>query len=282
MDPTHSTTNRLKLSLKAPICKQSGGQATCILLALSNYFSRMFPLPDSLHERFGSAALAACGIDTPGLVPVADPQGPWLRSDVLAAFARLGQEATKEGILLRVESGWRPFERQLSIWNRKVLGQLPLLDAHGEPVDRASLDDGACVEMILNWSALPGTSRHHWGTDLDVVDAAAMPPGYEPQLTPAESAGIFAPLHAWLDERIARGESYGFRRVFEPGRGRVRPERWHLTYAPAARECEQAFRSDLLPELYAACGLELASAVRDRLPAILQDYVTCYFGKEIA
>ena len=35
----------------------------------------------------------------------------------------------------------------------------------------------ARIDAILCWSALPGGSRHHWGTDCDVIDAAALPAG---------------------------------------------------------------------------------------------------------
>jgi hypothetical protein len=240
----------------------------------------MFPIPDLLHERFGPAALAACGLETPYLAAVDGTGSPKLNHETLVAFRQLQKKAALAGFDLRVESGHRPFKRQLSIWNRKAEGQLPLLDAQGQLLDRFCLSDAECVEAILNWSALPGTSRHHWGTDLDVVDAAAIPKGYEVQLTPEESDTLFAPLHAWLDERIARGEACGFCRVFEPGRGRVRPERWHLSYAPAARRFEQSFNAELLPELYNACGLELAAEVLKRLPEIVTNYVTCYFAKE--
>ncbi len=41
----------------------------------------------------------------------------------------------------------------------------------------ASSAEAERVAAILVWSALPGASRHHWGTDCDVIDAAALPPG---------------------------------------------------------------------------------------------------------
>lgn len=232
-----------------------------------------FPLPPHLDP----LALAACGVDTPDLVPVLDPEGPWLERETLGAFQELSRRAAQAGFRLRVESGHRPFERQLSIWNRKAQGLLPLLDGAGKPLRRSDLDDSQCLSAILAWSALPGTSRHHWGTDLDLVDEAAIPLGYEVELTPAECAGMFAPMHAWLDERLKRGEACGFRRVFEPGRGRVRPERWHLSYAPAARRYERAFDGRLLPGLYEACGLELKNEVLALLPELIRDYVACYF-----
>ena len=37
---------------------------------------------------------------------------------------------------------------------------------------------------ILEWSALPGASRHHWGSEFDVFDLAALPEGYRVQLLP--------------------------------------------------------------------------------------------------
>ncbi|NIM47861.1 MAG: D-alanyl-D-alanine carboxypeptidase family protein, partial [Gemmatimonadales bacterium] len=86
----------------------------------------------------------------------------------------------------------------------------------------------------LRWSALPGASRHHWGTDLDVYDLAARPEGYEVELIPEEvdAGGMFGPLHEWLDGRIAADAAFGFFRPYERDRQGVAPERWHLSYAP--------------------------------------------------
>jgi len=42
------------------------------------------------------------------------------------------------------------------------------------------------VRAILHWSALPGASRHHWGTEIDVIDRAALADGRKAQLIPAE------------------------------------------------------------------------------------------------
>ncbi|MFV0278041.1 MAG: M15 family metallopeptidase, partial [Parahaliea sp.] len=85
----------------------------------------------------------------------------------------------------------------------------------------------------------PGTSRHHWGTDLDVFDAAAVSRDYALQLTPAEAApgGPFHALHGWLDTRMAAGASHGFYRPYDRERGGVAPERWHRSYAPLSLDC---------------------------------------------
>ena len=33
------------------------------------------------------------------------------------------------------------------------------------------MDDDAAIDKIIEYSTLPGTSRHHWGTDIDIIDA---------------------------------------------------------------------------------------------------------------
>jgi hypothetical protein len=78
------------------------------------------------------------------------------------------------------------------------------------------------VAAILWWSALPGTSRHHWGTDFDVLDAAAMPAGYKLQVIPAEylEGGPFHRLTTWLDAHMG---AFGFFRPYTTDRGGVAP-----------------------------------------------------------
>ena len=119
-------------------------------------------------------------------------------------------------------------------------GELALLDAEGNPMERPA-DEEELMYAILTWSALPGASRHHLGTDIDVVDGKACPPGYEVQLTPAECTGMFAKFHAFLDERFGSATSFGFDRVFVPGRGKIRPEGWHIAHLPTSRKRLESF-----------------------------------------
>lgn len=162
--------------------------------------------------------------------------GASVHCDVVTPFRDLQRAAGAEGFNLRILSGHRDFARQLSIWNRKAGGELPVLDSSAAPLDVGTLSPDELMFAILRWSALPGASRHHWGTDLDVYDAAATPEGYEIELIPeeVEAGGMFAPLHEWLDERMAADESFGFFRPYDADRGGVAPERWHLSYVPVA------------------------------------------------
>lgn len=194
--------------------------------------------------------------------------------DVVEPFLRLKGDARKSGFDLQILSGFRSFERQLSIWNRKATGKLAVLDSDAVPLDIERLTEKELVFAILRWSALPGASRHHWGTDLDVYDAAARPEGYEIELIPWEvgAGGMFGPLHEWLDERIAAGAAYGFFRPYERDRGGVAPERWHLSHATATAY-ERRLTTELLRDTIQGADVELKEAVLQNLDEIRERFV---------
>ncbi|NLB63469.1 MAG: M15 family metallopeptidase [Fibrobacter sp.] len=205
----------------------------------------------------------------------------YLHSEVLPHWQALQKRARQAGYNLTAASAWRSFERQLAIWNGKALGKIPVYDRHSQAMDLSGLDDEQKVAAILIWSALPGTSRHHWGTDIDVYDAIAVPEGYEVQLTPEESAGPFAPLHAWLDQQIAAENCEGFYRPFVPGVGAIQPERWHLSHLPTAHQWQKHFDPERLRQLLAASDLELKDAILATLPQILEQYVYPYWQEDL-
>ncbi len=164
---------------------------------------------------------------------------------VVRAFMSMRAAAALDGFDLHPFSTFRDYDTQLRIWNNKFSGKKPLYDQDGAVRERASLSPQDVVACILNWSALPGGSRHHWGTEIDVVDAAAMPAGYAPQLLPQETAvgGIFRGLHRWLDENMAR---FDFFRPYNYFKGGMYPEPWHLSYAPAAQQAMGSVNLELL------------------------------------
>jgi LAS superfamily LD-carboxypeptidase LdcB len=166
----------------------------------------------------------------------------------VAPLLALRSDAATAGFDLAVLSGFRSFERQLSIWNRKAVGLLPVLDSAARPLDVNAMTGAEIVFAILRWSALPGASRHHWGSDMDVYDRGATPDGYEVELVPAEvdAGGMFAPFHEWLDARITAGAAHRFFRPYDRDRGGIAPERWHLSYSPVATECAGLLTRDLL------------------------------------
>lgn len=202
--------------------------------------------------------------------------GHRLCAPAAAAFAALQAEARAAGFELAVASAHRDFERQRLIFNRKASGERTVHDERGDPLQLATMAPRDALHAILRYSALPGGSRHHWGTDLDVYDAGAMPAGYTLQLIPGEveDGGMFAPLHDWLDARMASGRSHGFYRPYGVDRGGVAPERWHLSYAPLARTCEAAFSADLLLAAWRGVELLLREEIEAELEALVQRYMT--------
>lgn len=204
--------------------------------------------------------------------------GALLLPAVAQAFERLTSDARAAGFELSIASAHRSFERQLAIFNGKAAGKRPVLDDRDEPVNFDALDVDARIQAILRFSALPGGSRHHWGTDLDVFDAAALPADYRLELSQREVApgGLFDALHCWLDARIASGTSFGFYRPYDRDRGGVAPERWHLSYAPLAAACQAQVDAMLLRACWAEpCAKELCwrEELDARLPSLVSRYL---------
>jgi LAS superfamily LD-carboxypeptidase LdcB len=201
--------------------------------------------------------------------------GARVHQEVVEPFRNLYHEARNAGFDLQILSGYRGFEQQLSIWNRKASGKLAVLDSNAVPLDVAALSEEELVFAILRWSALPGASRHHWGTDLDVYAAAATPEGYEIELIPEEvdAGGMFGPLHEWLDERIAADDSFGFFRPYDEERHGVAPERWHLSYAPVAALYLAQLTTDVLRAAVEQADILLKDTVLLRLDEIHERFV---------
>lgn len=158
-----------------------------------------------------------------------------LSPKTFGAFKLFQNKAKDQGIDLYVASGFRSFSRQASIWNAKAKGERDLIDDFGAKLDFNELSPTQVLFSILRWSALPGFSRHHWGSDFDVIDqkALAQNPNYKVELIPSEyeAKGIFENLGAFLSREISESP---FFRPYEIDRGGVAIEPWHLSYAPEA------------------------------------------------
>ncbi|HVH05900.1 MAG TPA: M15 family metallopeptidase [Myxococcota bacterium] len=182
------------------------------------------------------------------------------------------EAAALAGFDLVPVSSFRDFGRQRAIWNAKFRGERAALDRAGKPMDMTTLGPGARVEAILLWSALPGASRHHWGSDVDVADGKPMAAGYVPKLEVGEyrGGGPFAALSAWLGANMRR---FGFYRPYTRRRRGVQPEPWHLSYAPVARPALAKMSVRLLAEAIRGADVEGETEILSRLPAIRERYL---------
>ena len=180
------------------------------------------------------------------------------------------------GFDLQVISGFRSYEAQLSIWNNKAQGKRPLLDSNSKQLDVSSLSPEETLNAILRWSAIPGASRHHWGTDMDIYDGNAIPEeGYDIQLVSAEvePGGIFGNLHSWLDQTIRDGESEDFFRPYDKDRGGVAPEKWHLSFAPLSKRYLRDYTLELFEQTVSQSDISLKEVLLRDIERYYQQYV---------
>jgi len=112
-----------------------------------------------------------------------------------------------------IVSATRNYDYQNNIWQYKWQNLYPKY-----------LNSKKTVNEILNYSAMPGTSRHHWGTDVDITSV-------DPDYFHHDPKGKI--LFSWLNKNMSK---YGFCRVYTEGRNRgYKPEEWHWSYKPLSK-----------------------------------------------
>lgn len=197
-----------------------------------------------------------------------------LHPEAMEHLLRLAQRAHENGFELKVASSYRSFARQLLIWNNKARGLRPILDDQGIALDVEKLSAREKVFAILRWSALPGASRHHWGTDLDVYDGSRISADYSLQLTVAETEGDgpFAEFHKWLSKEVQRLDC-GFYRPYAIDSGGIAPEPWHLSYAPLAHQYADALTEEILRAQLTCTDIELKTTILENLTEIYARFV---------
>jgi len=196
-----------------------------------------------------------------------------LHKDVIADFSALQQAAKQQGFTLHVASAFRSFERQLLIWNNKYAGITTILDKNERPVTVESLSEKERLHHILHWSALPSSSRHHWGTDIDVYDPTLLPTNKSLQLQKSEyfSGGYFAELTEWLVRNI---EQYGFYLPYKADQGGVAQEPWHISYFPLSEKFLPQLGLDLISETLMQNSILGKSLILQELPIIYKQYIS--------
>ena len=168
------------------------------------------------------------GLDDAHLVEL---EGHQLTPKTAKAFCAMQEAALQDGIDLQLVSAYRSFERQQYIWEDKY----KRYTAEGmTPKD--------AIDRILQYSTIPGTSRHHWGTDIDITDNNA--PKQKRVLVPEKfhNNGPFAPLRKWMEENANR---FGFYLVYtnDVNRTGFSYEPWHYSYLPEAKHYQKQYDS---------------------------------------
>ncbi|MGB1217047.1 MAG: M15 family metallopeptidase, partial [Saprospiraceae bacterium] len=89
----------------------------------------------------------------------------YLRKGTYNAYLKMWEAAKKDGVQLFCISATRGFGRQSAIWESKWLG---VKKVEGKNLAKAIPNPAQRALKILEYSSMPGTSRHHWGTDIDI------------------------------------------------------------------------------------------------------------------
>ncbi|MFM7769355.1 MAG: M15 family metallopeptidase [Bacteroidota bacterium] len=173
----------------------------------------------------------------------------YVQKETLEAFINLKKEAETAGINLQIVSGTRNFYDQKAIWERKW-----------ESYKVSISDSLAIANEILKFSSMPGTSRHHWGTDIDLNSVETV------YFESAEGTK----LYNWLKENAGK---HGFCQVYSDkaadGRSGYSMEKWHWSYLPLANTYLQAYNSKITYS-------DINGFVGDRYPekiGVIQNYV---------
>ncbi|WP_299806397.1 M15 family metallopeptidase [uncultured Shewanella sp.] len=208
------------------------------------------------------------GLGHQGLV---ECQGHLVESNTAAALLKMQQAALLDGINIQVCSAYRDFDKQQSIWNAKASGKRVLLNKDSEPVSIEALASNQLIDLILTWSAVPGMSRHHWGTDIDIFDANQIN-RQELRLISQEYQinGPCFQLSQWLDSHAQR---YGFYRPYQEALSGVSPEPWHLSYFPISKDYINNYDIESIKAVITNSAILHKDAILERIDALASEYV---------
>ncbi len=181
----------------------------------------------------------------------------YLRKEAYEAFQNMYKAALEDGIRLKIVSATRPFNHQVSIWEAKWTGTRLV---GGKNLSREMPDKKARALEILQYSSMPGTSRHHWGTDIDLNNLE--------NSWFANGEGL--KIYEWLKENAL---AYGYCQTYTP-KGSERPygyeeEKWHWTYLPVALSFTEQYKARIKDEHISGFkGAEVAKEI-----GIVEKYV---------
>jgi D-alanyl-D-alanine carboxypeptidase len=153
----------------------------------------------------------------------------FMRIEALESFKKMHAAAKEAGIRLLIISATRPFDVQKSIWEAKWTG---MRKVDGKMLSKEVKDPKGRAVKILRWSSMPSTSRHHWGTDIDINN---LNPEYF-------DGGQGLKEYEWL---VANAVQFGFCQVYsEMGENRpdgYQEEKWHWSYLPISKDLTNAY-----------------------------------------
>ncbi len=153
-----------------------------------------------------------------------------MHKDAKVAFQEMKIEAAKDGITIEVVSAYRSFQKQKEIFENKY-----------KSYTSKGLSPTEAIDKIIEYSTIPGTSRHHWGTDIDIISTNTPRPESVLKEENFHGNGPYCKLKEWLNKH---SEKFGFYEVYtnNPERKGFKYEPWHFSYAPVSKSMLQEYK----------------------------------------
>ncbi|GMR17636.1 MAG: M15 family metallopeptidase [Gammaproteobacteria bacterium] len=158
-------------------------------------------------------------------IPVGNPK-QYLRKQAAQSLKSMLTDFgnTHPEVKVWVESAARSYQRQKSIWVSKWQGNVSV---EGKNLAETIIDPYKRAKQILKFSAMPGASRHHWGTEID----------FNLLRNDYYDKGNGKILYDWLKQNALR---YEFCQPYTAQRSEGHlEERWHWSYRPLARQFQK-------------------------------------------
>lgn len=175
--------------------------------------------------------------------------GRFLRKESYDAFVKMEEAAKRDSVELYIISATRDFMAQKAIWENKWEGRTLV---EGKNLTTIA-DSKEKARLILLYSSMPGTSRHHWGTDMDLN---ALENSYF-------DSGKGLRIYNWL---VAHAYEYGFCQPYtskSEGRTGYEEEKWHWSYLPLSKNLLREYKSKIdYSDITGFNGSEVAEKIR--------------------
>jgi zinc D-Ala-D-Ala carboxypeptidase len=181
----------------------------------------------------------------------------YMRKEAYKAFIKMYDVAKKEGISLSILSATRTFNEQKNIWEGKWTGKVMY---YGKNIATSYPDSVERSTYVLKYSSMPGTSRHHWGTDIDLN---SMELAYYKSETGKK-------LYSWLSNNASK---FGFCQPYtEKDSSRMsgyEEEKWHWSYFPLSSKFLKQYKERITyDDLKGFAGWQTARKI-----SIIKNYV---------
>ena len=173
----------------------------------------------------------------------------YLQKKTYAAFVKMAEAAKSDGIELTIISGTRNFFDQKKVW-----------EDYWKKNQKKIKEVESIANKILLYNSMPGTSRHHWRTEVDINSDD--PKYYE------KKDG--KKVYRWL---VENANKYGFCQVYTDKKRAKRTgygtEVWHWSYMPLSNYYLENYSKNIkYSDITGFLGHEVAKKID-----VIQNYV---------